>query len=339
MTATAAPVGSRRSWRQLAVGLIAFVGASVVPNVRAVMPVEQTWLLLATVVAVCAIVGWLRGGRLALAVIWIAIAAVLLTSFGGPAGSPYDWMARGWAMLLAASFGLVSVVIVNEAFFSRALSALAISMALGFGIVLVSRGGLDKVTSTMSTELTRRVTDSNAKLRDAARQPEWKAMFGQSPALQRLSEDSEAQLLAIPKWSTMLVPALLAFESLAALALGWSLYHRMSEVAIGAPLGKLRDFRFNDQLVWGVAVGASIFLLKAFADGKAAGLNLLVFFGFLYVLRGMGILAWMTRGAALKAMLVVAAIFAWPIMAVLALIIGLGDTWLDWRSRAEPRPL
>ena len=339
MTATAAPVGSRRPWRWFAAALVAFAGASIVPNFRAIIPIEQTWFLVATVVAVCAIVGWVKGGRLALALIWIGIAAVMLTSFGGGPIGPYDWMARGWAVLLAASFGVVSVVIANETFFSRALSALAISMALGFGIVLVSRGGLDKVSTTMEAELNRRVVESNAKLREATSQPEWKAMFDQSPALQRLSEDSEAQLLSIPKWSTMLVPALLAFESLAALALGWSLYHRMSEVAIGPALGKLRDFRFNDQLVWGVAVGASIFLLKAFADGKAAGLNLLVFFGFLYVLRGMGILAWMTRGAALKAMLIVAAIVAWPLMAGLAFVIGLGDTWLDWRSRAQARPL
>lgn len=338
MSATAAPVRSRRPWRRFAVGLVAFVGAPVIPNIRAIVPIEQTWLLLVAVVAVCAIVGWMKGGRLALALIWIGVAALLLTSYGLPTG-PYGWMVRGWALLLAASFGLVSVVIANEPFFSRALSALAISIALGFGIVLVSRGGLDKVSATMETELNRRVADSNAKLRDAASQPEWKAIFGDSDTFQNLSAESEAQLLQIPKYSAMLVPALLAIESLAALALGWAWYHRMSEVAIGPALGKLRDFRFNDQLVWGVAVGASVFLLKAFADGKVAGLNVLVFFGFLYVLRGMGILVWMTRGAALKAMLVVAAIFAWPLMAALAFIIGLGDTWLDWRSRVAAKPL
>jgi hypothetical protein len=113
----------------------------------------------------------------------------------------------------------------------------------------------------------------------------------------------------------------------------------MSDVAIGPALGKLRDFRFNDQLVWGVAVGASIFLLKAFAEGKAAGLNLLMFFGLLYVLRGIGILAWMSRGTAMKVMLVVAAVVAWYVMAPLAFIIGLGDTWLDWRSRAQGKSL
>ena len=164
-------------------------------------------------------------------------------------------------------------------------------------------------------------------------------MLEGSPRFQRLTRDSEAQLGAIPKWSAMLMPALLALESLAALALGWSFYHRMSDVAIGPALGELKNFRFNDQLVWGVAVGASIYLLKAFDEGKTAGLNLLIFFGFLYVLRGMGILAWMSRGRAMKFMLVIAAIVAWQIMTPLAFLIGLGDTWLDWRSRVQAKLL
>lgn len=337
MTATAAPVKSRRSWRKLAVGLSAFLLAPVVPAFRAILPIEQTPLLLIVVVAACAIVGWIKGGRFVLPLIWVVVAAVLLSSSAGPPEGAYNGMARGWTLLLAAAFGLVSVVAAAEAFFPRALSALAVSMALAFGIVLVSQGGTGRVSAAMTGELNRRIDESNKSLRDAARQPEWKAMLARSPGLQRLTDDSEAQLAAIPKWSGMLLPALLALESLAALALGWSFYHRMSDVAIGPPLGRLKDFRFNDQLVWGVAVGASVYLLKAFVEGKTAGFNLLVFFGFLYVLRGMGILAWLSRGTAMKFMLIVAAIFAWPIMTALAFVIGLGDTWLDWRARAQAR--
>lgn len=339
MSAAAAPVRSRRSWRKLAVGLSAFLLAPLVPAFRAILPIEQTPLLLIVVVAGCAIVGWIKGGRFALPLIWVVIAAVLLTSGSGPSEGAYNGMARGWTLLLAAAFGLVSVVASAEAFFPRALSALAVSMALGFGIVLVSQGGTGRVLATMTSEMDRRVDESNKTLRDAVSQPGWNAMIEGSATLRNLSKESELQLAAIPKWSTLLMPALLALESLAALALGWAFYHRMSDVAIGPALGKLRDFRFNDQLVWGVAVGASVYLLKAFAEGKTAGLNLLVFFGFLYVLRGMGILAWMSRSTALKFMLIVAAVFAWPIMTALAFVIGLGDTWLDWRSRAQIKPL
>jgi hypothetical protein len=133
------------------------------------------------------------------------------------------------------------------------------------------------------------------------------------------------------------MPALLALESLAALALGWALFHRISSTAIGPRLGKLRDFRFNDHLVWGVAVGASVFLLQAFAEGKNAGLNLLVFFGFLYVMRGMGILAWMSRTRAMTFMLIALAVVAWPLVTALAFGLGLGDTWLDLRARVQAR--
>ena len=312
--------------------------APVVPAFRAILPIEQTPLLLIVVVAACAIVGLIKGGRFVLPLIWVVLAAVLLASNAGPPGSAYNGMARGWTLLLAAAFGIAGLIASAEAFFPRALSALAVSMALGFGIVLVSQGGSGRVSAAMTGELARRVDESNTSLRAAINQPEWKAMFGTSPRLQQLSKDSEEQLGAIPKWSAMLMPALLALESLAALALGWSFYNRMSDVAIGPALGRLKDFKFNDQLVWGVAVGASIYLLKAFAEGKTAGLNLLVFFGFLYVLRGMGILAWMSRGRAMNFMLVIAAIVAWQVMAPLAFLIGLGDTWLDWRSRAQARP-
>ena len=293
MSATAAPVKSRRSWRKLAFGMIVFLLIPVVPAFRATFPIEQTPLLLIVVVAVCAIVGWIRGGRFALPLIWVIIAVVLISSRLGPQDGAYDGMARGWMLLLAAVFGLVSLVASAEAFFPRALSALAVSMALGFGIVLVSQGGTGRVLAAMTAEMNRRVDESNKALRDAASQPEWKAMIKVSPGLTQMTQENEALLGSIPKWSVMLMPALLALESLAALALGWAFYHRMSDVAIGPALGKLKDFTFNDQLVWGVAVGASVYLLKAFQDGKTAGLNLLVFFGFLYVLRGMGILAWM----------------------------------------------
>jgi Predicted membrane protein (DUF2232) len=242
-------------------------------------------------------------------------------------------------LLLAASFGLVSVIVATEAFFPRALSALAVATSLGFALVLVSPGGPTRVIGAMGNEFNRRNSESISALRQVSAQPEWKEVIDKSPALQRLTEESETQLNAIPNWSTVLVPALLALESLAALGLAWALYHRMSKIPIGPQLGRIRDFRFNDQLVWGVAVGASIWLLPSFAEGKNAGLNLLLFFGVLYVLRGIGILAWMARGKALTYMMVALAIFAWPIATALAFGLGLGDTWLDLRARVQAKPL
>lgn len=337
MTAPAAPAPIRGSWRRLALGLGAFLLAPMVPAMRAIMPIEQTPMLLVLVVAACSVVAWRNGGKLVLALLWVGIAAFVIMSPAGPPDSPYNWLARGWALLLAASFGLVSVIAATEHFFPRALSALAVAISLGFALVLVSPGGPTRIGNAMAGEFNRRNDQSIASLRQVSGQPGWKDMVDSSPALQRLTQESEAQLAAIPKWSSLLVPALLALESLAALGLGWALFHRMSSVGIGPPLAKLKDFRFNDQLVWGVAVGASIFLLPAFEEGRNAGLNLLLFFGVLYTLRGMGILAWMSRTKVLTYMLIALALVAWPLVAALAFGLGLGDTWLDLRTRAQAK--
>ena len=339
MTAPAAPAPVRGSWRRIALAMGAFLFAPLVPAMRALLPIEQTPLLVIMIVAVCSIVAWKNGGRVVLALLWTGIAVALMVSPAGPPDSAYNWLARGWALLLAASFGLVSLIASSEMFFPRALSALAVATSLAFALVLVSPGGPTRVSNAMASEFNRRNDQSIASLRQVSAQPGWKEVVEKSPSLQRLTDESEAQLAAIPKWSVMLVPALLALESLAAMGLGWALFHRMSSVAIGPGLGRLRDFRFNDQLVWGVAVGASIFLLPAFEEGKSAGLNLLLFFGSLYILRGMGIIAWMSRTKALTFMLIASAFVFWPLFAALAFGLGLGDTWLDLRTRAQAKPL
>ena len=338
MSAPAAPAPVRGSWRRLALGLAAFILLPLLPQVRVIFPIEQSALLVVAIVAVCAVVAWKNGGPVLLALLWLGIAGVLMASPVGPPESPYNWLARGWILILAASFGLVSVLVPSDNFFPRALSSLAVAMALGFALVLVSPGGPTRIAGAMTTEFNRRNAESLAKFREAATDPALKTMVDSSPPLQVMFDESEAQITAIPKATSVLVPALLALESLAAMGLGWALFYLMSPVKIGPKLSKLRDFRFNDQLVWGVAVGASIFLLPAFADGKNAGLNLLVFFGFLYLVRGMGVIAWMSRTRALTYMIVALAVFVWPVMALFAITLGLGDTWLDWRSRAAARP-
>ena len=101
---------------------------------------------------------------------------------------------------------------------------------------------------------------------------------------------------------------------------------------IGPPLSPLTEFRFNDQLVWGVAVGATLCLLPAFEEGKNAGYNLLLFFGALYLVRGIGVLAWIAKG---RYLLIVVLTFIPQVFIIVTLALGLGDTWLDLRRRAK----
>jgi hypothetical protein len=323
------------SWRQLGLALAAFLLLPLIPIVRSIIPIEQTLTLIVPVVAVCALVGWKLGGRAALAFIWLALAAWMLIQHAGPAGTPYDWMSRGWVLLLASSFGAVSLWSSATAFFVRAMAAIGLAAAVGFTIAIASPGGISRVKHAVGDELTRRSAESIEALHQVTATPKWVEWAGKSPVLDEVSERSESELRAAPEAAANLLPALLALESLGALALAWALYHRISPVPVGPPLGPLKEFRFNDQLVWGLAVGGTLFLLPSFVEGKNAGLNLLLFFGGLYLARGIGVLGWLSRGRALIIALVIVALIDIRFFAVLAIALGLGDTWLDWRRRVR----
>src|SRR5688572_26169033 len=325
----------RGSWRQLAFSLAAFLLLPLIPIFRSIMPIEQTLLLIVPAVAICALLGWKLGGRAALAFIWLLLAVWMLLQHAGPAGTPYDMMARGWVMLLIASFGAVSLWSAATPFFVRAMAAIGLAVAVAFGIALASPGGVDKVKHAVGDELTRRSGESIEALHQLASTPRWIAWSEKSPSLDEVAERSEKQLRAVPEHAANLLPALLALESLAALAIAWALYHRLSPVQVGPPLGPLKEFRFNDQLVWGLAVGGTLYLLPSFVERKNAGLNLLLFFGALYVTRGFGVMAWMSTSRMMLVGVLLMALLAAPILGVLAIALGLGDTWLDWRRRAR----
>jgi hypothetical protein len=335
MTAAAATAPApKQSWRPLLWGLAAFLILPQLPFFELMVPIDQTLLLLIPVVTVCSIVGWKLGGRAALALIWLLLAVWTLLQPAGMPGTPYDQMARGWALLLAASFGLVSLWSVATPFFVRALGAVGISTAIGFLIALAAPAGMARFQHAASEEFTRRVSSTIERIHQSMDTPEWKQLAEKMPALDTWNDESESVMKAIPEQSASLLPALLGVESLAALALAWGLYQRLSPIKIGPRLSPLTEFRFNDQLIWGAAVGATL-CLPAFADGRTVGLNLLIFFGTLYLIRGLGVLAWIARGR--YAVIIILSLIPQVciMLGVLALGLGLGDTWLDIRRRAK----
>lgn len=339
MEAAALKKPTGESWRLLAFALAAFILLPLWPSqLQVIVPVLQTSLLLAPILAVCAVIGWLAGSKPYLAIVWVVVAVVLLV-VPARVGSPYEGMARGWALLLAGSFGLMSLWSVATPFIVRALGALALAMGTAFAIAVSSPGGIDRYVKVSSSEFSTRGAAVIA-LFDAERQtPIVRGYVSKMPELDSMLDDMEEGIRRAPARSAVLLPALLALQSLAALALGWALFTRLSPTSIGPELSPLRDFRFSDQLVWGVAVGGTLLLLPAFEEGRNAGLNLLVFFGALYLIRGMGVVAWMSRRRGLLIGSLILVFFVPPLLRLIiaGLIgIGLGDTWLDWRSRPTP---
>ena len=213
-------------------------------------------------------------------------------------------------------------------------------------LVLLTRGAPERVTTLLQAEYGERLAKPVAVWEAYFASSEWTETAAKSPAMAEVGTDFLAQLRALPAMAVAYArvgPAMLALESLAALAMAWALYHRLGRHPLGPALGALRDFRFSDHLVWGVAVGVILLVLPDVPSAAAVGLNLLVFFGALYALRGLGVLAWFFKpGRMATALLVLASLLALPVavpaLLAVALGLGVGDTWLDWRSRARPSP-
>jgi hypothetical protein len=335
MAGAATTEEKRPSWWPVFWGLAGLLLLPFLPFFNVVIPIQQTLLLFIPAVAVCALLGWKSGSRAALAIIWLALAVWILLQPAGVAGTPYDQMARAWAILLSASFGLVSLWSAATPFFVRALAAVGLSLATGFVIALSSPSGMARFQHAAGDDLTRRASVMVASMQESWQTPQWKDLAGRFPLLESSNEASADVIREAPKHTAPLFPAVLALESIVVLALAWAVYHRLSPVRIGPPLGPLNEFRFNDQLIWGLAVGLTLCLLPAFGEGRSAGLNLLFFFGGLFLLRGLGVLVWISKGR--YAFMVVLSLIpqGLALLGLLALALGLGDTWLDLRRRAR----
>lgn len=313
-----------------------FVLIPLVPLVRVAIPVEQSLLLIVPALATCALVGWWAGGRFLLVLSWTALAVWLLVT-PLPGSPQFLAVSKGWALLVAASFGVVSIMSPSRPFFPRALSAIGLAFAVGLTLVTFAARRPGVVETTIRQEYTRRVESWLADWQSVSRTPEWQELTRDKPGMEALARESSDRLLKLPPVTAPLFPAMLALESLAVLALAWGLYHRVSRARIGPPLAPLKEFRFNDQLVWGLVAGITAVAVPTLNAFRVVGLNLLLFFGALYALRGLGVLTWFFAPGRLMVTLTIAlAIFMWPILGVFALGIGLGDTWLDWRSRPRP---
>jgi hypothetical protein len=342
MSEAALPAPTEQGWGKLLLALAAFL---FLPHLllRAVLPVEETLLLLLPALAACCLVGWWAGGRLGLAVIWVLLAIWIVS--GAPLDGAYANLLRGWALLLAGAFGLICLLGVKHLFFSRALSAVGLALMLVLALSIRGPFTPARAQRAMQVEFARRNNESMAAFRTFAKQyPEAAKSVAQLGTLEEL----DAGLKATSDAGVMLAPSLLLLESLIALALAWATYHRISRTRLGAPLGPLKDFRFNDQLVWGLIAGLTIVFVPALDFMGGVGRNLLLFFGALYAIRGFGVLSWFMRPGTLAITMMVGFAMLWlPVLTPVAVLgfvllalaafgLGLGDTWADWRRRARP---
>jgi hypothetical protein len=335
-----------RGWWRVVLATLLFLFVTVTPVVRIILPIDQPLVLILPSIAACAVAGWWAGGRIASALSCIAVAALVLVMFTNEGGT-YAYLAVGWTVLLAATFaGLVILSpteqgedgAVKKSFSSQAFAAIALTLVLAAGATLATKQGATAVKQMVSTEASKRSEKSLAEWRQTTGTKEWADVFAGNPDAKTIASTIEEQLGAAPEVATSLFPSMLALESLIALAIGWAVYHRFGRERLGPPLAALRDFRFSDQFVWGLVVGLALVVLPGVGSLNVLGANLLVFFGALYALRGVGVALWfLSPGRVLMGFLIVFALVFGNVLGVLAVGLGVGDTWLNWRARAKPK--
>jgi hypothetical protein len=105
-------------------------------------------------------------------------------------------------------------------------------------------------------------------------------------------------------------------------------------------LPRLRDLRFSDHLIWGIVAALALLVWPGRDALQLTGGNVGVFFGSLYVLRGLGVVTALAAAAGMTGPLVglaaaLATVFLLPLALLGALALGVSDTWVDWRTLAR----
>lgn len=246
--------------------------------------------------------------------------ALALTLFLGPMQDGLWYVERGWVLVLSGWFVLAVTVLPSSPFLTRGLAALAASAGTAVILALIDLRGWMQLDWAVASRLRRGATEVAGRLGGVA-QEGWRGQF--SGAVERAA-DLQVEFY----------PALLALASLAALGVAWWASQRLA-VRGSRPLAPLREFRFHNELIWVLVTGLLLALLPFGELAQRTGLNVLVFMGALYALRGAAVMVAVAGppGIVASLLLGLAALFLAPLAALATTLVGLSDTWLDLRAR------
>ena len=246
----------------------------------------------------------------------------LLVAVGAPARGGLWYLERGWALVLAGCFVVLTMQWPRTRFFPRAFAAVTATAVL-VGLLLMVRPGSWPMVDWLITES---LTQSVSVITQ---------MFSAIDSEVPLSTAQLNSFFHLAAQQGRYFPALLGLSSLSGLGVAWWAYVRLS-AGSGLGLGPLRDFRFNDHLMWLFLTGLALIVFGAGEGWTNAGSNAVVFMGGLYALRGAAVLIFFSGGVTGPRILILAIgmLVLPPVLIMGALVVGVGDTWLDLRSKA-----
>lgn len=133
-------------------------------------------------------------------------------------------------------------------------------------------------------------------------------------------------------------PAALMLAALAGASLAWRFHYRIATHRFGSAPSRFAAFTFSDHAVWAVVIALGLLVLPARRDVTIASANLLMVLVALYALRGAAIGRWFLAGVpgVVAVTLTVISFLLFPFVAAGLTLVGLADTWLDFRRRLAP---
>ncbi len=248
------------------------------------------------------------------------ILAAIVVALGSRDGI---WYAeRAWSVLLGGGFLALTMAAPAWSLSSRALGAVAGATAIAAAFLAVRADAWAAIDSAISVGVRASSEQALSTLSTLSGE-------GPSPEVVRAMEQLAETQAAV-------FPAMIGIASLAALGVAWWVRTRL--VGEGDQgLAPLREFRFNDHLVW-LLIGGLLLLFVQVGDAFArVGSNALVFMAALYMLRGAAVFVFLSGGLSMLGymLMLVGLLLAAPVFMSMAVLIGVGDTWLDLRSRVR----
>ena len=251
------------------------------------------------------------------AILGATLVAIIIVMVG-----PYDgmwYLERGWALLLGGCFVGLSIARPKMKISDRALEAVFGALVLAAILMTLMSGAWNIVDWVISDRVRATVAQVIAL----------GGSEGLAPALiTALYQTADAQIL--------IFPALTALASMSALLLSWWLFIFFSGRSEEA-LGSVKNFRFNDHLIWMLVVGLFLLFTRWNEPLQRLGSNAVVFIGALCAVRGAAVIVFITGGFSVLgyAMTLLGLVIVTPIVLGGAVLIGIADIYLDFRKRSE----
>ena len=251
------------------------------------------------------------------AILGATLIAIIIVMVG-----PYDgmwYLERGWALLLGGCFVGLSIARPKMKISDRALEAVFGALVLAAILMTLMSGAWNIVDWVISDRVRATVAQVIAL----------GGSEGLAPALiTALYQTAEAQIL--------IFPALTALASMSALLFSWWLFMFFSGRSEEA-FGSVKNFRFNDHLIWMLVVGLFLLFTRWSEPLQRLGSNAVVFIGALCAVRGAAVIVFITGGFSVLgyAMTLLGLVIVPPIVLGGAVLIGIADIYLDFRTRSE----